>query len=123
VRPLGELERAVMEHVWRLGRPVTGREVVNALGRERSLAYTTVLTIMDRLVKKGILTKARVGRAFAYQPLQSREAYTAGLMAEVLDDADDPQGVLLHFVDRISAKDVRLLRDALQADPGRHSER
>ena len=64
---LGPLERRVMEHFWRVG-PSTVAEVLETLNHasSRTLAYTTVLTIMTRLHDKGYLTRTREGRHFRY---------------------------------------------------------
>jgi predicted transcriptional regulator len=117
VRGLRELETAVMEQVWAHDRPVTAREVADALARQRPLAYTTVLTVMNRLVKKGILAKQRPGRAATFRAVRSREAYTAALMAAVLDTASDAPAVLLRFADELPADQAEALRRALE--PGR----
>jgi len=115
LRALGELERAIMEVVWAADAPVTGRMVVDALNRDRPVAYTTVLTVMDRLVTKGTLTRQRRGRAHAYQAASSRAAYTAELMASVLGGSDDRPEVLLHFVEQIPLAEAEALRAALDA--------
>jgi predicted transcriptional regulator len=117
VRGLRELETAVMEQVWAHDRPVTAREVADALARQRPLAYTTVLTVMNRLVKKGILAKQRPGRAATFRAVRSREAYTAALMAAVLGTASDAPAVLLRFADELPADQAEALRRALE--PGR----
>ena len=80
---LGELEGAVMEVLW-TRQEATVREVVDELSRTRSLAYTTVLTIMSRLVEKGLLTQHKVGRAHLYKPAMSREAYVAEVSGQVV---------------------------------------
>ncbi len=80
---LGELEMAIMDFLWAQGE-ATGREVVNELKRRRSLAYTTVLTVMGRLVEKGLLTQHKVGRAHLYRPSMSREAYAAETASQVI---------------------------------------
>ncbi len=115
LRGFGELERAIMEVVWSADRPVTGREVVDELARTRSVAYTTVLTVMDRLVRKGVLAKQRAGRAHRYRARTSRDAYTASLMAAVLGGAADPTAALLHFVDQLPPAEADGLRAALDA--------
>jgi predicted transcriptional regulator len=112
---LGELERAIMEVVWAADGPVTGRAVVDELARDRPLAYTTVLTVMDRLVRKGMLRRQRRGRAHTYQAASSRAAYTAALMASVLGSSQDRSAVLLHFVEQIPPDQVEALRAALDA--------
>ncbi|HEV8653747.1 MAG TPA: BlaI/MecI/CopY family transcriptional regulator [Actinomycetes bacterium] len=115
LRGFGQLERAIMEVVWSADRPVTGREVVDDLAHTRSVAYTTVLTVMDRLVRKGVLAKQRAGRAHRYHARVSRDAYTATLMAAVLGDAADPTAALLHFVDQLPPAEADGLRAALDA--------
>src|SRR6266542_3222884 len=86
----GELEQAIMEVVWASDRPVTGREVVDQLDHSRPVAYTTVLTVMDRLARKGILTKHPTGKAHTYHAIQSRETYTAQRMASLLGASGNP---------------------------------
>jgi predicted transcriptional regulator len=68
-RLLGPLEADVMEALWRAGEPLTVREVLGRLNRGgRKLAYTTVMTVMNRLAEKGALERERRGRGYAYQP-------------------------------------------------------
>jgi predicted transcriptional regulator len=80
---LGELERAVMDILWARGE-TTVREVLDELNQTRSLAYTTVLTVMSRLVEKGLLTQDRVSRAHLYRPALSREAYAAETAGQIV---------------------------------------
>jgi len=111
-----------MEQVWAHDRPVTAREVADALAGQRPLAYTTVVTVMNRLVKKGMLAKQRPGRAATFRAVRSREAYTAALMAAVLGTANDAPAVLLRFADQLPADQAEALRRALEAgrqDPER----
>jgi predicted transcriptional regulator len=119
VRGRGELEQAIMAIVWAADGPVTGRVVVDELIRKRPVAYTTVLTVMDRLVRKGMLTRQRNGRAHTYQAATSRAAYTADLMASVLGSSDDRSAVLLHFVEQIPSEQAEALRAALNATASR----
>jgi predicted transcriptional regulator len=78
---LGHLERDVMEVVWR-GSGQSVREVQQGL--ERTIAYTTVMTTLDRLFKKGLVTRALTGRAFVYSAARSRDELTADLAAGLL---------------------------------------
>ncbi len=110
----GELEQAIMEVVWSAEDPVTGREVVDQLSADRPVVYTTVLTVMDRLARKGILEKRPTGRAHTYLAVQSREAYTAQRMASLLGDGGDPTAVLLRFVEQLPPEHAAKLRAALQ---------
>src|SRR5258706_11069766 len=98
VRGFGELEAAVMQRLWDRADPATVRDVLTDLARERELAYTTVLTVMEKLYRKGWLGREPQGRAHLYRPLVSREEYTARLMREALTDSGDRAQALLHFV-------------------------
>jgi predicted transcriptional regulator len=79
---LGSLEREVMEIVWR-GPDQTVREVRAKLPRQ--IAYTTAMTTLDRLFKKGMVSRIRSGRAFVYRAAQSREELEAALASGVLE--------------------------------------
>ena len=113
-RAFGELEQGIMEAVWSSDRPVTGREVVDQLTRTRQVTYTTVLTVMDRLVRKGILAKQATGRAHTYHAVESREVYLANRMAGMLGTIGNPTAVLMHFVERLPPDQTEGLRAALQ---------
>ena len=119
MRQLGQLEAAVMARVWAGDRPVLVREVLEDLQQDRPLAYTTVMTVMDNLHKKGFLSRERQGRAYAYQATRSREEHTAEMMEEVLAMAGDRAATLLHFVESISADEMAELKAAIDqmADP------
>ncbi|MBK8447365.1 MAG: BlaI/MecI/CopY family transcriptional regulator [Micropruina sp.] len=67
----GDLEQAVMEVLWANPTAMSVRDVQAALGRDRELAYTTVMTVMDRLAKKGQLQRELNGRAWQYRPTYS----------------------------------------------------
>jgi predicted transcriptional regulator len=110
----GELEQAIMQVIWDADRPVTGREVVDRLAQSRPVAYTTVLTVMDRLVRKGILAKQPTGKAHTYRAVQSRETYTANRMASMLGASGNPAAVLLRFVEQLPRDQADKLRSALQ---------
>jgi predicted transcriptional regulator len=112
VPTLGELERAVMEILWSAGEPVTARAVQEALGT-RDLATTTVLTVLGRLERKGLVTRARVGRAHHYRAVASREDHVAELMTDALDAAPDRGAALARFLGSIPAAERAALRDLL----------
>lgn len=129
---LGELERAVMETLWdltsdwgpdpsgdtggALARTATARQVADRLGADRQLAYTTVLTVLDRLERKGLVRRLREGRAHRYAPIATREAYAAELMLEALGSASDRDAALVRFVDAVSPEEAEVLRRALQGE-------
>jgi predicted transcriptional regulator len=80
----GELEQAVMEILWARTDPLSVREVHDLISIERDLAYTTVLTVLDRLAKKGLVLRNLEGRAWLYRPTRSRAAETAVEVQELL---------------------------------------
>jgi len=114
VRRFGELEAVVMDRLWARGQPTTVREVVDELQRERSIAYTTVMTVMDNLHKKGWLSREMDRRAYRYTPVASREAYSAELMRAALDESADPKAALVYFLGQMSAEEAEALRGALR---------
>ena len=103
VNRLGDLERAVMDHLWDTGGPQTVRQVHDALCTKRELAYTTVMTVLQRLARKGLVAQIRDDRAHRYAPVNGRDELVAGLMVDALDEAAGPgwrQAALMHFVER-----------------------
>src|SRR6202034_2621277 len=97
MRQLGELEAVIMDRLWEWGRPALVREMVDALHDDRPLAYTTVMTVMENLYRKGWLRRERDGRAWRYEPTGSRSGYTAALMNEALESSVDRRRDLEHF--------------------------
>ncbi|MEQ7124765.1 BlaI/MecI/CopY family transcriptional regulator [Actinopolymorpha sp. B11F2] len=113
---LGNLERDVMELVWSAPDPVTVREVHETLARDRDIAYTTVMTVLDRLAKKSVVRRVRDGRAYRYEAAAGKDQLIAGLMREALDDAGNRANraaALVRFVDQASPEEAAALRDAL----------
>src|SRR4029453_13069985 len=107
---LGNLEREVMEEVWSHDESAV-RTVQAALARP--VAYTTVMTTLDRLFKKGFVTRIRVGRGFQYKAGYTREqvesAVAAGLLTGFLGEADRARPMLSNLVDVVAAQDTALL--------------
>ncbi|AZK95729.1 BlaI/MecI/CopY family transcriptional regulator [Streptomyces sp. SID5473] len=110
-RQLGELEDAVMTRVWQWNRPVTVREVLEDLQQDRSIAYTTVMTVMDNLHQKGWVRREVEGRAYRYTAVSTRAAYSAALMNEAWAQSDNPAAALVAFFGMMSPEQ----REALQA--------
>ncbi|TXS37278.1 BlaI/MecI/CopY family transcriptional regulator [Streptomyces sp. OR43] len=113
-RQLGELEDAVMTRVWQWNRPVTVREVLEDLQQERSIAYTTVMTVMDNLHQKGWVRREVDGRAYRYTAVSTRAAYSAALMNEAWSQSDNPAAALVAFFGMMSAEQQDALRDAMR---------
>jgi predicted transcriptional regulator/Zn-dependent protease with chaperone function len=111
-RPFGDLEATVMDLMWSADRPLLVREVIDLMRPERAPAYTTVMTVMDNLHRKGWLERRRDGRAWRYEPVLTRQAYTARLMHEALAVSDDRAGVLARFVAEIDPADAAALAAA-----------
>lgn len=112
VNRLGELERAIMEVLWDSSEPLTVREVSNRLP-EHNLAHTTVMTVLDRLAKKGFARRNRDGRAWRYRPAATRESYVAELMLTALDQTGDRSAALAAFAQSVTGTEAHVLREAL----------
>lgn len=110
----GELENQVLDVVWGAPGAVTPRQVHEQLSTTRELAYTTVMTILVRLCKKGLLEREPAGRAFAYRPRISREERAAARMSDALTSVGDPSLALTHFVESLPPDQVDDLRSALR---------
>ncbi|MFE6994535.1 BlaI/MecI/CopY family transcriptional regulator [Microbacterium sp. NPDC057659] len=112
---LGELERAVMDALWDSSvDSVTAYDVQDVLqGQGRSLAATTLLTVLSRLEKKGFVDSDRSARPHRYRAVASRADHTAELMHEVLGESGDRTAVLARFVGGVSAEDAAVLRSLL----------
>jgi len=107
----GQLELRVLESLWRTGGPSTVRDLQHDFPRA---AYTTLMTTLDRLHRKGVLDRVKCGRAFLYSPRFTREELQAGLAADVLQrilgpDAARLQPVLSMLVDAVSRQDREVL--------------
>lgn len=110
-----------MTRVWRWNRPVTVREVLEDLQKDRSIAYTTVMTVMDNLHQKGWVRREVDGRAYRYTAVSTRAAYAAALMNEAWAQSDNPAAALVAFFGMMSPEQREALRAAmriLQGDVG-----
>ena len=114
---VGDLERAVLEVLWGLpdGERTTVREVHTALSGDRDIAYTTVMTVLERLARKEVVDQQRDGRAYTYRAAATRGEMTADMMRATLDDfgAVDRPAALVAFVEDASDAEVAALRAAL----------
>ena len=111
---LGPLERSVMDQIWTRDEDVTVRDLVDAPGI-RGLAYTTVMTVLDRLWQKGYVARRRVGRAYSYRARTTREQYLSMLVGQVFAASDDRRSVLLGFASKIDDQDLTELRKMIRA--------
>jgi len=108
----GELEQAVMQVLWDKPGGVTARAVVDALP-ERSLAVTTIMTVLSRLARKGLVVRDERIRPHEYRAAESREDHIADLMLDALGQSEDREAVLTRFLGAVSERDTDHLRKAL----------
>lgn len=113
MRGFGDLEAVIMDRVWAHDAPVTVRDLFDELQRERPIAYTTVMSTMDNLYRKGWLARERDGKAYRYTAVASREEYSARLMREAMAGSGDTEAVLSHFVAQMDGTESAALRAVL----------
>ena len=106
---LHDLEAAVMTVVWEHARDdVSVRDVMVGLRPERDLAYTTVMTTMDRLAKRELLLRRKEGRAWIYRPAMDRNGFLSLVARQTLDGlpAGARRSALAWFMDEVSEADA-----------------
>ena len=118
---LGELEAAIMQIVWPQNE-VTVRSVWQALQPSRSLAYTTVMTVMSRLAQKGILTTRKQGKTYHYKAAASPQQFVAQQAQRAVQDVIDNFGEVaiaqfLRAIDRVDAERLAALRKLVKEEP------
>src|SRR5258708_25689028 len=99
-----------MHMVWDHDGSVTVRELLDELRQERDIAYTTVMSTMDNLHRKGWLARAKDGKAYRYTATASREEDSARLMRAALAGGGDTEGVPTHFVADMGGPESQVLR-------------
>jgi len=105
-----------MDQLWSADEPQTVRQVHEALSVRRELAYTTVMTVLQRLAKKNLVVQRRDDRAHRYAPVHTRDELVAGLMVDALEQADEASSraaALVHFVEQVGRNEAATLREAL----------
>lgn len=105
-----------MAVIWREARPLTVHEVVEALDG-RPTAYTTAMTVIERLREKGWLTRERFGRSYRYIATHDEDEYAAHLMSQALEESNDRGAALLNFAGHLDAAELEQLRRALTETP------
>lgn len=108
---LGELQKAIMETVWELGEATT-RQVLERVSKRKPLAYTSVLSIMQRLEATGWLKHREEGRTYVYQPAFSREEESVRSLRKFIDRVFHGKSSLLlqHLIE-----DEELSEDELES--------
>ncbi|MGX1669554.1 BlaI/MecI/CopY family transcriptional regulator [Streptomyces sp. NPDC055400] len=107
-----------MTRVWKWNRPVTVREVLEDLQQDRSIAYTTVMTVLDNLHQKGWVRREAEGRAYRYEAVSTRAAYSAALMNDAWSQSDNPAAALVAFFGMMSPEQRQALSDAVRMVQG-----
>jgi predicted transcriptional regulator len=109
----GPLEMQVLEALWKAGRAAAVRDIQEFFPE---VAYTTLMTTLDRLYKKQVLSRRKAGRAFLYAPVSSREGLEQLVAAKALDailssfgSPETIRPVLSTFVEAVSRRDDLLL--------------
>jgi predicted transcriptional regulator len=105
IRDFGQLEAVVMDRVWNRSEVTTVRDIFDA--------YTTVLSTMDNLHRKGWLARERVGKAYRYWPVMTREKHSAELMRAAFTSGGDADLVLTFFLEQMSKQESAELQAAL----------
>lgn len=107
-----------MSRVWKWNRPVTVREVLEDIQQDRSIAYTTVMTVLDNLHQKGWVRREAEGRAYRYEAVSTRAAYAAALMNDAWSQSDNPAAALVAFFGMMSEEQRKALSDAIRIVQG-----
>lgn len=100
---LGALESDIMEIVWNSRNPISVRDVTLDIQRNRKVAYTTVMTIMGRLVEKGLLKRQESGKAYIYQPVYSKDRFLTRVSRQIIKNfiASFGEAAIAHFAEEI----------------------
>jgi predicted transcriptional regulator len=110
-RGRGDLKQQVLSVLLASDTPLTPGEVRDAL--DADLAYTTVMTVLNRLCEQGLAARRRSGRAFAYTPVVDEAEVTARQMQRLLEGGSDRVAVLRRFLGVLSDDDERALVDLI----------
>ncbi|GGT31818.1 BlaI/MecI/CopY family transcriptional regulator [Nonomuraea spiralis] len=113
---LGNLERSIMEALWRQPQGVFAHDL--AAGLPSRPAVTTVLTVLMRLTNKGMVSRERVGRAHLYKATASKDVLVAETMRAALDEAGDVVAAVQRFVGTVTPEVAAALREALEGQSG-----
>lgn len=104
-----------MQRLWAADHPLAVRDLLDGLRKDRAIAYTTVMTVVDNLYSAELVTREKDGRAYRYLPTLTREQHAAGLLGDALAQSSDRGAALLNFVGQMSEDDLEKLRAALAA--------
>lgn len=111
-RGRGQLEQEIMAVLWARSGPTSARGVLRALG-DPDLAYTTVKTVLERLTRKGVVTRVHADRAWHYTAAAGRDSFVAELMLQALERTRDRDSALVAFARSVTDTDAATLLAAL----------
>ena len=113
---LGALESKVMEIIWKQKKPVPVKVAFDILYKKRPIAYTTVMTIMTRLVDKGLLTRDLQGQKYLYKPKLAKKQFIAYAVHGIFSTAVSTLGeeALTHFIKEIQKINPKKRRELLK---------
>jgi len=103
---LGVLEKDIMEVLWNRGESSV-KKILDAFSSDRDISYSTVITVTNRMAKKGLLKKRKVGKAFFYRPVYNREQFFDVVSKKMIEGVSDFsfQSAMVHFVDYMAQVD------------------
>ena len=116
LRPLGTLEQEIMDILWKK-KEGSVRDVFEELKNGKSIAYTTVLTVMNRLIEKGCLRRKPDGNAFLYSPIQTQEKFLGAAIKKFLNNLSKDFGkelVARQFAKGIESLDPKIAKELLK---------
>jgi predicted transcriptional regulator len=115
-RQQGELENEVMGVLWNNSGSMTSQEILDAVNQNNhELALTTILTVLSRLVDKGLVIRsAGAGRSFNFSATETREKHSANLMLKLLADTGNPALTFAQFTKSLTPKQLAALRETLE---------
>lgn len=104
-----------MDCIWRLRRPLFVRDVVDVLRQSQPCAYTTVMTTMDRLFRKGLLRRTSQARAWRYEAVGTRDSFAATLMRDAWATSNSSPDSFAAFLAQLADTERQALQAALAA--------
>ncbi|MEY4981287.1 MAG: hypothetical protein RL174_625 [Actinomycetota bacterium] len=114
-RQQGELESLVLDALWSSSSPLTSLQILESISPDGELAQTTILTVLSRLVDKGIvLRESGTGRSLLFSTAQTREEFAADSMLRVFSLSQNQALALSHFAKGLSEEQITALKQALK---------
>jgi predicted transcriptional regulator len=115
-RQQGELENQVMDALWNAKGSLTSQEILDTVNRgSDELALTTILTVLSRLVDKGMVARSSgTGRSLNFTAVETRERHSANLMLKLLGDSENPALTFAQFTKSLTPKQLAALRETLE---------